>query len=78
MTMVTLAKNELKSRLLAYLRQVEQTGDELIVTDRGVPVVKIVRYVPAVSTAMVFRDYRGNVHYNGDILAPTEDEWPET
>jgi prevent-host-death family protein len=78
MTMGTVAKNALKSQLLAYLRKVEQSGEELIVTDRGVPVVKIVPYAPVRTTEMVFRDWRGKVRYNGDILESTEDEWPET
>jgi prevent-host-death family protein len=78
MTMETVAKNVLKSQLLAYLRKVEKTGEPVVVTDRGVPVAKIVPYAAPVSTAMVFRDWQGKVRYNGDPLASTEDEWPET
>ncbi|MFQ5739908.1 MAG: type II toxin-antitoxin system Phd/YefM family antitoxin [Acidobacteriota bacterium] len=38
------SKSKLKARALHYFRQVERTGRELIVTDRGKPVLKIVPY----------------------------------
>ena len=36
------SKSEFKAKALEYLRQVEASGEELIVTDRGNPVVRIV------------------------------------
>jgi len=42
--MHTVSKSRLKARALAYFRQVERTGRELVVTDRGRPVLKIVPY----------------------------------
>lgn len=33
--MITVAKRELKARMPAYFRLVEQNGEELTVTDRG-------------------------------------------
>ena len=36
------SKSRLKPRLLAYLRAVEQSGQEIVITDRGRPVAKIV------------------------------------
>ncbi len=38
------SKSELKPKLLAYLRRVEETGEELVITDRGRPVAKIIPY----------------------------------
>lgn len=38
------SKLRLKPRLLEYFREVEKTGKELIVTDHGKPVLKIVPY----------------------------------
>jgi prevent-host-death family protein len=35
------SKGEFKARALEYLRQVEGSGEELIVTDRGQPVIRI-------------------------------------
>jgi antitoxin (DNA-binding transcriptional repressor) of toxin-antitoxin stability system len=37
----TVSKGKLKGKMLEYFRQVEQTGDPLIVTDRGVAVLEI-------------------------------------
>ncbi len=39
-----ISKSKFKARALALLRQVERTGREIIVTDRGRPVVKVVPY----------------------------------
>jgi prevent-host-death family protein len=35
------SKAEFKAKALEYLRRVESTGEELVVTDRGEPVVRI-------------------------------------
>lgn len=40
----TVSKSKFKARALEYFRQVEQSGEELVVTDRGKPVLKIVPY----------------------------------
>jgi prevent-host-death family protein len=49
MTMVSksnsvVSKSRFKARALEYFRQVERTGRELVITDRGVPVLKLVPY----------------------------------
>ena len=38
------SKSQFKPRALKYFREVEQTGRELIIADRGKPVLKIVPY----------------------------------
>lgn len=76
--MATLSKSQLKAKMLEYFRQVEETGEELIVTDNGVPVIRVVPIRKRTSAAEVFSDVRGRVVYRGDILAPTTDEWPES
>lgn len=40
-----ISKSEFKPRMLALLRDVEATGEPLIVTDHGKPVVRIEPYV---------------------------------
>lgn len=71
------SKSALKARMLEYLRKVEETGEELIVTDNNRPVVKVVP-IPARRPAReVFADVRGKVVYREDVLTPTTDEWPE-
>jgi antitoxin (DNA-binding transcriptional repressor) of toxin-antitoxin stability system len=73
----TVSKSALKARVLESLRKVEETGEELIVTDDNRPVVKVVA-IPARKPAReIFADVRGKVVYREDVLTPTTDEWPE-
>ena len=39
-----ISKSKFKQRALEYFREVQRTGKELIITDRGKPVIKIVPY----------------------------------
>jgi len=39
-----ISKSKLKPRILQYLREVQKTNKELIITDHGKPVLKIVPY----------------------------------
>lgn len=55
----TVSKSRLKAHALEYFRQVERTGKELIITDRGRPVLKIVPYRQ--ETLEVLRLLRGSV-----------------
>jgi prevent-host-death family protein len=40
----TVSKTRFKARALEYFREVERTREELIITDRGRPVVKLVPF----------------------------------
>ncbi len=42
--MKTVAKSVLKAKMLAYFREVEETGEELIVLNYNTPVLKISPY----------------------------------
>lgn len=64
--------------MLEYLRRVEETGEELIVTDNNVPVVRIVPIRQRRTAAEVFADVRRKVVYHEDLLTPTTGEWTET
>ncbi|MEM8831957.1 MAG: prevent-host-death protein [Cyanobacteria bacterium P01_G01_bin.19] len=55
----------------------ESKEEELIVTDRGKPVVKISRYCDAPTTKELFGQMRGQVKYTEDITTPTTEEWEE-
>lgn len=44
MTMVIVSKSALKARMLEFFREVERTGEELVVTSDGVPVLKVVPF----------------------------------
>ncbi len=76
--MSEVSKSTLKGKMLEYFRRVEETGEELIVTDNGRPVVKVVPIRTRVSAASMFADVRNRVVYREDVLTPTTNEWPET
>lgn len=59
--MTIVSKSALKARMLEYFRQVEQTGEELIVTDNNRPVLKVVRISTRQPAAEVFADVRGRI-----------------
>jgi hypothetical protein len=55
----TISKGKLKSQMLEYFRQVELTGEPLIVTDRGREVLEVRRIgIPRVTVADVLATYR--------------------
>ena len=72
------SKSALKAKMLEYFRKVEETGEELIVTDNNRPVLRIVPIRQRIPASEMFSDVRGKVVYHDDVLAPTTDEWPES
>ena len=75
--MKNISKSKLKSKLLELLRYVESEGEELIVTDRGKPVVKISRYSESPTTEELFGQMRGKVQYAEDLTTSTIEEWED-
>lgn len=76
--MNTISKSRLKAEMLSVFRQLERSGEELVVTDRGRSVLKISSLIPPKKTVeSVFSDVSGKVVYHEDILVPTSGEWPE-
>ncbi len=72
------SKSALKAKMLEYFRRVEETGEELIVTDHNEPVLKIVPIRRRIPAETIFADVRGGrVKYHADPLEPTTDEWPD-
>jgi prevent-host-death family protein len=39
------SKSQFKPHSLEYFRKIEQTGEELVITDHGRPVLKVIPYV---------------------------------
>lgn len=76
MTMVTVSKSVLKARMLEYFREVERTGEALVVTSDGIPVLKVVPFTETRSIEDAFADVRGQLTWTGDLDAPTDAEWP--
>lgn len=76
--MKTISKSKLKARMLQVFRELEAEGGELIVTDHNHPVLKIVAIPRQNDIRELFADYQGQVVYNEDPTAPTQDEWELT
>ena len=74
---MNISKSKLKSKLLEILRLVESNNQEVIVTDRGRPVAKILKFNEVMPTEELFRDLRGKVKYKEDLTASTTEEWSE-
>lgn len=74
--MITVSKSVLKSRMLEYFRKIEKTGEEIVVTDHSIPVIRINPIKTNKKTVdEVFKDLRGKVKYYDDIMKPETEEW---
>jgi len=70
----TVSKSRFKPHSLEYFRRVEQTGEELVITDHGRPVLKVVPYVEDPDEC--FLGLRNTVLQYDDPLEPVgEGDW---
>jgi prevent-host-death family protein len=70
----TTSKTQFKARALEYLREVERTREELIIMDRGRPVVKLIPFAPEPPSALL--SLRGSVVRYDDPTEPVgETDW---
>jgi antitoxin (DNA-binding transcriptional repressor) of toxin-antitoxin stability system len=74
----SISKSKLKAKMLAIFRELEASGNELIVTDRDRPVLKIVPIKQENTLAELFAGLQGKVTYAEDINQPTLAEWKES
>lgn len=74
----SISKSRLKAKMLAIFRELENSGQELIVTDRDVPVLRIVPIKAGSTVAELFGHLQGQVAYLEDNDQPTLDEWGES
>lgn len=75
--MVTVSKSVLKSKMLAIFREIESSGEELLVTDNNRPVLKVVPLKNKKLTDL-FASYRGKMTYREALDKPTQSEWSES
>ena len=66
------SKSQFKPHSLEYFRKIEQTGEELVITDHGRPVLKVVPYVA--DPEECFLGLRNTVLKYDDPLEPVETE----
>ena len=75
--MTTISKSKLKANMLRIFRDIEASGEELIVTDRDRPVLRILPIAGKGTVEEGFGSVQGKPLYHEDIDAPTADEWAE-
>jgi prevent-host-death family protein len=69
-----ISKSKFKPRALHYFREVEKTGKELIISDRGKPVLKIVPF--SENTEKILKSLRNTmVKYENPTDPVGLDEW---
>lgn len=73
----TISKSKLKAKMLAVFRRIEAEGEELIVTDRGKPVLRITPIRRKETVSELFAQWQGQVDYHEDPDTPTMSEWIE-
>jgi antitoxin (DNA-binding transcriptional repressor) of toxin-antitoxin stability system len=73
----TISKSKLKAKMLEIFRNLEASGEELIVTDHGKPVLKIFPIKDKTTVGELFGALQGKVSYHEDIDVPTLAEWDE-
>jgi antitoxin (DNA-binding transcriptional repressor) of toxin-antitoxin stability system len=73
--MLTISKGKLKAHMLRVFRDIESSGETLVVTDRNVPVLKITPIKNKRTVEEIFGGAQGQVIYHEDVDTPTLDEW---
>ena len=76
--MLKVSKGKLKAKMLAYFRQVEETGEELIVLSNNTPTLRIIPIKKNQSVDEIFADLRGKVDIDDSIMIPETIEWGES
>lgn len=71
----SVSKSRFKPRALEYFRRVQESGEPIVVTERGRPVLKIIPYVEPEPSARL-QALRGTVLHYEDPLEPVgEADW---
>ncbi len=71
-----IAKSEIQTRHLGeIIREVEKSGESLLIMEGNKPVVEIRPVRPGRSVDEVFGPFRGQVTYAEDPNTPTLEEW---
>jgi len=71
--MQTIKASEFKAKCLALMDQVNETGDEIIITKNGVPVSKLMPVINKPKT--LFGLKKDQLKITGDIIEPLVNQW---
>jgi antitoxin (DNA-binding transcriptional repressor) of toxin-antitoxin stability system len=70
------SKSQFKPRSLEYFRIIEESGEALIITDRGRPVLKVIPYTDTADPADRLKILRNSVLKYDDPTEPVAlDDW---
>ena len=72
-----LSKSKLKAHMLEVMREIEESGEELIVTDHGRPTLVISPYRERKPVEELFAAERGKLVLREDPDEPTLEEWED-
>ena len=75
--MRSMSKSRLKTHLLRVFRELEESGEELIVTDHNRPVLRIIPYRKRKAVGEAFADIQGELKFHEDPNQPTSEEWED-
>ena len=74
MEQIIISKSKFKPQALKYFRKIEETGQELIITDHTKPVIKIIPYRN--KPQIILKELRNSVLFYDDPLEPVaENDW---
>ncbi len=73
--MKTTSKSVLKAHMLEYFRNVEETGEELVVTSHGKPTLKVIPITEKKSVAEIFSGMRKVAKIYADPTEPETEAW---
>jgi len=77
MKTLTISKSKLKANMLQIFREIEASGETIIVTDHNKPVLKIVPIQEKRPVDEVFCSWRGKAVIYEDLDLPTLEEWED-
>ncbi len=71
--MQTLSKSQFKPKALEVMRNVEQAGESILITDHGKPVLELKPYTPSDTNPL--ETLKGSVVEYSDPFDPASDDW---
>ncbi len=75
-SMHSIPAGEFKAKCLGVIEDVHESGQPIVVTKRGVPVVMIVPYTEEESPKkQLFGLLKGSATIQGDIMEPINENW---
>ena len=69
------SKSQFKPKSLEYFRLIEETGEALVITDRGRPVLKVIPYTETADPGDRLKTLRNSVLKYDNPTEPAAEDW---